>query len=233
MFREILEDHPSATEMTFDCDRSPITEHVMPKLRDFLYTGYYAIVESDVADNPTEIKLATKCITCNNYLRLLCLHKAVFETGRYLRMELLQLIAMDKFARAIEGAQPIVMPAMVRAIYTLYPWSEPDLHGNAYWLAGVFDFRPHLIIIHAVVKQMTRANYEDTELWIRASSRAQSVWNIATPAPVDHFRELRGLFPEFDQECNRALGALRDAPHVWASYLASLDLPTIIHTAMP
>lgn len=221
MFREILEDNPGATEMTFDCDRSPITEHVMPKLQDFLYNGYYAIVESDVVDYPTDIKIATQCITCHNYLRLLCLHKAVFETGRYLRMELLQLIAMDQFARAIDGAQPIVMQAMVREIYTMYPWREPDLHGNAYFIAGFFDFRPHFII-HAVVKQMTQANHEDSEVWTRASSRAQRIWKIATLAPVDHFRELRGLFPKFDQELNRALGVLRDAPHVWAPYLASL-----------
>ncbi|KAJ5664837.1 uncharacterized protein N7477_007285 [Penicillium maclennaniae] len=185
----------------------------MPKLRDFLYTGYYAIVESDVADYSTKVKIATKCITCNNYLRLLCLHKELFETARYLKMELLQLLAMDKFARAIEGAQPIVLQAMVQEVYTMYPWSEPDLRGNAYRIAGFLDFRPQFIM-HAVVKLMTN---EDPELWTRTNSRAKSVWNISTAAPVDLFEELRGLFPKFDQDLNRALGVLSDAPQIWGS----------------
>ncbi|KAJ5134910.1 hypothetical protein N7526_006275 [Penicillium atrosanguineum] len=146
-------------------------------------------------------------------------------------MELLQLLAMEKFALAIEGAQPMVMQAMVRAIYTMYPWSEPDLHGNAYLLAGLSDFRPYFII-HAVVKQMTQVNYEDPELWIRASSRAQGIWSIATPAPVDHFRDLRDLFPKFDRDLNRALGLLRDAPQLWASYRRPPPPPKIIHLVM-
>lgn len=143
----------------------------------------------------------------------------MFETGRYLRMELLQLLAMEKFARAIEGTQPIVMTAAIRAVYGMNPWSEPDLHGNAYWLAGFSDFRPHFII-HAVVKQIFKDHDEDPEQWTRTNARGKGRWNVASAAPKDEFRELRDMFPEFDQDLKRAFAVLRESPHLWASYLA-------------
>jgi hypothetical protein len=219
IFKDFLEENPGATGMPFEYYKSPLTEQLMPKLRDFIYTGYYAIVPSDVTTYTSNVKIKTKCVTCNNHLRLLCLHKHMFESGRYLRMELLQLLAMEKFARAIEGAQPIVMTAAIRAVYDMNPWSKPDLHGNAYWLAGLSDFRP-LFIIHAVVKQLLKDNDGGPEQWTRANARGKGRWKVASAAPKDELRELRDTFPKFDQDLKRAFGVLRESPHLWASYLA-------------
>jgi len=202
---QFLADNPLVEAMQFDSYKSPLSERLMSKLTDFLYTGDYAVVENDIRQYFTDIKIRSSCVTCNNHLRLLCLHLHMFQIGRYMEMELLQLLAMEKFAQAAEGAESIVLQAAVQAVYAMPTWSKPDTCGNAYALAGFYDFRP-LLIVQAVVNHISRSRRNGPR-WSRQNSRGKGKarWNIMTSGSGDEFRELRKRFPEFDRDIRLAL----------------------------
>lgn len=121
-------------------------------------------------------------------------------TGRALDMELLQLLAMHKFAEAAEGASGAVLKFIVEDIYSMEP--PKDEYGNWFGLAGFDDFRPSMII-PAVVNYIRR-NQPSFD-WLRAFVFGGSAYMVTTAqkvghAPEDEFRELREWCPEFNED---------------------------------
>lgn len=181
------------------------TQH-LGKVADFLFTGDYAVDRSDVLTYDGDmVRRKAKCNMCNNHYRLLSIHLDMFLAGRSLGMELLQLLAMHKFAEAADSASGPVLKHIIEDLYSLEP--PRDEFGGGFGIAGFLDFRP-LMIIPAVLHYIQR-NKPQVD-WLRAFRCAGGALMV-NPAqkpvhrPVDEFRDLREWYPAFHKDLTRGL----------------------------
>lgn len=120
-------------------------------------------------------------------------------------MELLQLLAMHKFAEAADSASGSVLKYIIEDIYSLEP--PRDECGNCFGIAGFADFRP-LMIVPAVLHYIRR-NQPQVH-WLRAFRCAGGSFMVnparkAAEHPVDEFRDVREWYPDFHKDLTRGL----------------------------
>lgn len=172
-------------------------------ISQFLYTGDYAVETFDVEDFPIDrVKHPNGCSNCVSHLRLLSLHLSIFHVARYLGMELLQLLALDKFACAADHATPTVLRYIVQDVYTIEPQTPINLHSEMYSLAGFLDYRP-LMILPAVMNYIRKhrpaiQTHYAAVVTDMAGSRVEMLragWSDTN----DQFEACRNEIPEFDQ----------------------------------
>lgn len=146
-----------------------------------------------------------RCKTCASHYRLLCLHLGMFQTGRYLQAEMLQLLAMDRFAQAAESASALVLKFAVEDVYCLESLCAPDGQGPPFTLAGFRDFRP-LMVIPAVVRQIMQ--HRTGLQWVRGVEtggfRMLSGPNVSKD-PTEEFEELRLWSARFSHDLAKGL----------------------------
>lgn len=174
----------------------PVGIQHLDKLADFLYTNDYAVDENDVLTYWAGMP-KSRCTTCQNRYKLLSLHLGMFITGRALHMELLQLLALHKFAEAAHGASNVVLKYLVEEIYSMKP--PKDESGSRLALAGFSDFRP-LMIIPALVDYIHQGR--QCSGWVRTLETG-AAWMVApgkSVDPEDEFRELRARCAKFNAD---------------------------------
>lgn len=182
----------------------------MDKLADFLFTGDYAVDEHDVLNYWAGMS-KNRCATCNNRYKLLALHLGMFRTARTLHMELLQLLALYKFAEAAQGASDLVLKYVVEDIYSMKP--PRNEFGDRIGLAGFSDFRP-LMIIPAVVDYILKGRQSSG--WMRTLEFRGGAWIVAAGKevgqdPEEEFRELRERSPKFSADLAMGMQVARMA----------------------
>lgn len=127
-------------------------------------------------------------------------------------MELLQLLAMHKFAEAAESASGNVLHNVVADLYSSCP--AKDEFGSRFGLAGFEDFRL-VMVIPAVVGYLQK-RHSPVE-WLRPLEFGGTSWLVSAQhvvhRPEEEFRELREWSPEFDEDLTMGLRmAARRAP---------------------
>jgi hypothetical protein len=181
--------------------KDPVSDQHLDKLADFLFTNDYAVTENDVLTywagmpNPTN-----RCTTCNNRYKLLALHLGMFQTARALHMEVLQLLALNKFAEAAKGASNMVLKYIAEEIYSMKP--PKDKFESRFALAGFDDFRP-LMIVPAVVDYILKGR--QTSGWMRTLDIGGGGWVVEAGRrvgqdPEEEFWELRERSPKFSAD---------------------------------
>lgn len=203
-----------------------VDEPVLPVhltyLNQFLYTGEYAVEAMDVEDFPIDKKkYPNGCWSCMNHLRLLSLHLSIFHAARYLGMEMLQLLALQKFGAAASHATSTVLRYILQNVYTIEPQTPMHLHMGMYSLVGWIDYRP-MIILPVIMeyirkhKPAIQSHYDsvmgdwNTGFW---TERVRATWPEA-----DEFAAMRSRIPEFDlhMEWAEVVLALEDYfPRPW------------------
>lgn len=195
--------NPSINELVLDDDA---TAQHLDKVAAFLFTGDYAVDANDILTYDGDmVRRKARCTMCNNHYRLLSIHIDMFLAGRALGAELLQLLALYKFAEAADTASGPVLKSIVEDIYSLEP--ARDECGSCFGIGRLADFRP-LMVVPAVLGYVRR-NLPQVD-WLRAFRGAGGAF-VVNPAqrkgqhPVEEFRDLREWYPDFHVDLTRGL----------------------------
>ncbi|KAK5797379.1 hypothetical protein VI817_003670 [Penicillium citrinum] len=201
-------------------------------LRQFFYTGDYAVEAPDVMNFPIDRKSHPNgCKSCVNHLRLLNFHLSMFYAARYLGMETLELLAMNRITAAMEHATPTVLRYIVQDVYQIEPMSPKSLNPSLYSLADWSDYRP-ILVLPAIMNHIRHhypaiETHYDSVVFGPDGQRIETV--RAGWSDGDRFSAIRKKLPVFDQHLRWAEAVLaREHENSRLLELSELDLEQFV-----
>lgn len=171
-------------------------------ISQFLFTGDYTIETRDVEEFPIDrIKHPNGCANCVDHLRLLSLHLSIFHAARYLGMEMLQLLALNRFCSAAEHATSTVLRYIVQDVYTIEPQTLVALPFGKYSLANWFDYRPFFVMpaVMEFIRKHKPAIQPHYASVVRDIQGARIETLRAGWPEADQFEAMRYQIPDFDR----------------------------------
>ncbi|KAJ5089018.1 hypothetical protein N7532_007702 [Penicillium argentinense] len=175
---------------TVTLQKPVLMEHLI-MFGQFLSTGDYAIKESDVLGFTVDTRKSPNvCYNCMCSLRLLGLHLSIFHAARYLGMDTLQLLVMQKFCAISDHVTSTVLRYITQEVYTIELSSQLSLYPGMYSLAGWPDYRP-LLVLPAIMNYIRRHK--------PAIELHYDIMVVDDDAPWPHIEKFRAAYEETDQ----------------------------------